>query len=454
MKFVDRVVRVLQVVLIICFWSWGLIWLSIRAEQKSKLDRNVVDRTVVFLSDVPERLKAWYSVASTNREPQQILLDPELEIQQLGQLKDCSSLNDHLYLLHYRYLGQHTGKVLLQNIKTGEVAKSWDIPLKRIFRDLQKLKKEFIAGLADGKMPFYLRPAARNIPAIQVLAPIMAEDSSLLFNCGTLGYLYKLDKNSNLVWKSEEPVHHSIEFDDDGNIWTCSVNFEHPLTTSYKFRDDAILCLGPDGRRLAFYSISQILADNGLFERLVAAFPAYMMDYGRDPYHLNDVLPMTSEGRFWNKGDLFLSLRHKNMVMQYRPETGAVIWHQQGPWVTQHDINVVNDSVISVFNNNFLMMPDRMSEDGSNIVYFNFTDGTTEFFGQGIFATDTQGRQTQTVDNSLLVEETDRATYILLDSNGDVQCRFYIPYYANPSHAMNPTWGRLYLKEGSEFVLQ
>ena len=455
MKFIDHVFRVLRVILIIYFWSWALIWFSIQADRKAIRDTNIADRTAIFLGEVPDRVKGWYSVTSTNREHQEILLDPKREIQQLGKLQNCSRLNDHLYLLHYRYLGNHTGKVLLQNIKSGEVAKSWDIPLKRIFRDLQHLKRKFAADYADESSPVHMAPSVANsIPAIAVSAPIMTEDSSLIFNTGFRGYLYKLDDNSNVVWKSEKPVHHSIEFDGKGNIWTCSLNLGHPLARSFRYREDAILCLAADGRQLAFYSLSDIFSENDLFEQVVAASPAVQKDFGRDPYHLNDVLPMTSDGRFWKKDDLFLSLRHKNLVMQYRPSTGDVIWYQQGPWLTQHDINVVSDSVISVFNNNDLMLSNQMSKQGSNIAVFDFVDGTTQFFGQGNFATRTQGRQTQTADNCILVEETNKATYIILDSTGAALCRFYIPYHANPSHAMNPTWGRLYLRDGSTFVLQ
>ena len=162
MKFVDKVVRVLQIILIIYFWSWALIWLSVQADRKAERDMNLADRTVIFLSDVPKRVKAWYTVTAAKREPQEIVLDPELEIHQLGKLQNCSSLNNHLYLLHYRYLGEHTGKVLLQNIKSGEVAKSWDIPLERIYRDLQRLRKKFAADYADKSSPVRMAPAIAN----------------------------------------------------------------------------------------------------------------------------------------------------------------------------------------------------------------------------------------------------------------------------------------------------
>ncbi len=153
-------------------------------------------------------------------------------------------------------------------------------------------------------------------------------------------------------------------------------------------------------------------------------------------------------------------MRHKSIVIQYRPEDGSVVWYQQGPWLAQHDINIVNDSAISVFNNNVVLPPEKLSRDGklfeqsSNIASFNFEDGTTAFFAHGVFASRTEGRQIQTVDNNILVEETNQARYILLDPAGTPQCRFYIPYYADSTHAMHPNWNRLYLQVDSSFVLQ
>ncbi len=193
----------------------------------------------------------------------------------------------------------------LQNIKSGEMVKSWDIPLKEIFDDLQDLKRDLTAGFAERTIPV-------NVPAG---SPTISVGSGEFTNHGGRffavvhhwfpGYLYKIDKDSRLVWKSEEMVHHSIELDEQGNIWTCSVNWGYPLAKTYKFREDAVLCLGADGKRLYFYSLSQILAENGLFEQLVAATPSFMQEYGPDPYHLNDVLPMKNGGRFWKRGDVF-----------------------------------------------------------------------------------------------------------------------------------------------------
>lgn len=451
----DRGVRRLRIALILMFWSCGLIWYSIRADRRAEIDRSLTERLVVFVCGVPGMVKDWYKVASAGREHQELLLDPKLDIYKLGQLDHCPAVDERLYLLHYRYEGDHKGKVYLQNIKTGEVARTWDIPLETVLEDLEQLRQELAAGFREKAIPINMAPGiTRNIPAIQINSPIMGKDFSLFFHCGSLGRLYKLDENSKIAWKSEETVHHSIELDEEGNIWTCSVNWGHPLAKANRFREDAVLCLDANGARVHLYSLSDILAENDLLERLLAATPSRELDWGLDPYHLNDVLPVRSDGKFWKKGDVFLSLRNKSLVIQYRPQDGSIVWRQQGPWLSQHDVNVVNDSVISVFNNNVPMMHDKLSEAGSNIACFDFAEGTTQYFGQGLFASKSEGRQINTVNGQLLVEETNKGIYLLLDSTGALLCRFYIPYYANPSHAMNPTWSRLYLKEGSQFLLQ
>jgi hypothetical protein len=451
----DRLMRYVLVFLVLFFWSWGLTWYSIRAEKRPETQRNFVQRGMVFLCAVPRIVIDWFDITFVDqREHQEKLLDLQDNVCELGALQDCTSLNDNLYLLHYRFEGKHKGKVLLKNIKTGEVAKRWDIPLQEIFCDKKRVKSELTSGCRNGLIPLdgVIR-LANSIPAMQICAPLMGDDFSLFFHSG-LGYLYKLNKNSQIVWRSEELVHHSIELDHEGNIWTCSVNWDHALAKAHKFREDAVLCLTPEGKRAHLYSLSDILSENGLFEKVVAATPSHKTEYGQDPYHLNDVLPVEHDSEFWKKGDLFLSIRHKSLILQYRPEDGSVVWYQQGPWLAQHDINIVNESTISIFNNNVLLMPDTMSNAGSNIAYFNFVDGSTTFFGQGLFATETQGRQSLTVDDCILVEETNKGLYVILDSKGDLICRFYIPYYANPSHAMTPAWGRLYLRSGSEFLLQ
>ena len=61
---------------------------------------------------------------------------------------------------------------------------------------------------------------------------------------------------------------------------------------------------------------------------------------------------MRKDGPYWRKGDLFLSLRSPSTVMLYRPATNKVIWRKDGPWSKQHDVDILDDHRISIFNNN------------------------------------------------------------------------------------------------------
>ena len=70
-----------------------------------------------------------------------------------------------------------------------------------------------------------------------------------------------------------------------------------------------------------------------------------------DPTHLNDIQPVLDDGPYWKKGDLFLSLRNISTVMLYRPSTDEILWIKRGPWIAQHDVDILDDHRISIYDN-------------------------------------------------------------------------------------------------------
>lgn len=452
----DKVVKAMQIVLLIFFAAWFVSWFSIKAERRGEFDRNIAERTVVALRDAPRTVEEFLRLAAGGKEHQEIVLDKETDALALGSLNEIEAVPENLYLLHYRFEGGNSGTVFLQNIKNGEVAKSWTIPLSEVFQDLQETKLQIRNYRKENKSSLSLdeHRVANTLAAIQINSPWMMDNGDLLFNCGSLGPTYRIDGEGKVCWRSKEMTHHSIEVDHNGDIWTCALNLDNSTAIENDFREDAVLCLSPEGKTKEYYSITDILKKNGLFTSLVASAPAYRQEYGRDPYHLNDVLPVPSDGPFWKTGDLFLSMRQKNLVMQFRPLDQTVRWHQQGPWLTQHDISILNESQIAIFNNNAWLLNNAMSAEGSNIAVFDFQDQTTKFTDQGWFATKTEGRQARTPDGLLLVEETNQGIYMLINEDEQLVCRFYIPYHSDNTNAMNPTWGRFYLREGDSFQVQ
>ena len=453
----NKIIKIVRIVLISIFLFWGVSYISINGYKKEIKQRNFIEKMATNAFELPAILKYW---AKTNFKKPQQAIDLELtgDLYEIGKFPSNSKVNDSIYLLYYKYLGEDKGKVFLQNVKNGDVAFSWDIPLSEIMNDLKGIDKDLITKYYNDELSINLTTRVRkNFPSIQISAPIISKDSSLIFHCGNLGYIYKIDKNSKILWKSEKLAHHSIEVDSLNNIWTCSIDFTNETANHHGYREDAILCLSPDGKEKHFFPLTTIFENNKLFKKLIASSPNHEQEYGLDPYHLNDVLPVTSDGSYWKKGDVFLSLRHQSMVMLYRPELDTIVWQQQGPWLGQHDVNIVNDSVISVFNNNVWFFNNRGNVEPnttSNIAFYDFSNEKTSFKYDKVFTSPFQGRQIDLKNNQLFIEETSRATYFFLDSLENITGRFYIPYFSDSTRAMNPTWARVYIKDKKNFKIQ
>ena len=92
-----------------------------------------------------------------------------------------------------------------------------------------------------------------------------------------------------------------------------------------------------------------------------------------DPIHLNDIQPVNFDGNYWKKGDIFLSLRSQSMVILYRPSTNKIIWKGTGPFFHQHDVNILDEHRISIFNNNSKNFADGEYVDGNNqVIIYDF----------------------------------------------------------------------------------
>jgi len=453
----NKLIKIIRIVIIAIFLFWGTSYISIKGYKKEVKHRSFLEKTAIEAYELPAVLKYW--VKTNFMKPEQAIdVEKEQNLYQIGKFPENSKVDNTLYLLYYKYLGEDKGKVFLQNIKNGDIAFSWDIPLNKIMDDLKEIDKDLIAKYYNDELSLNLTTRVRkNLPSIQISAPIMAKDSTLIFHCGTLGYLYKIDRNSKILWKSEKLVHHSIEIDSSNNIWVCSTDFTNKTANHHEYREDAILCMSQDGKEKHFFPLTTIFKKNKLFKKLIASSPNHEQEYGLDPYHLNDVLPVDSDGKYWKKGDLFLSLRHQSMIMLYRPKLDSIVWQQQGPWLGQHDINIVNDSIISVFNNNVWFFNNSGNVEPnttSNIAFYDFFKNETSYRYNNIFISPFQGRQIDLGDGQLLIEETSKAKYFLLDSSENIIGKFFIPYFSDSARAMNPTWAKVYKKDKNNFRLQ
>ncbi len=265
-------------------------------------------------------------------------------------------------------------------------------------------------------------------------------DHPLIFSDGSVtsmyGPLYKIDFCSNLIWINDENIfHHSQMLDHENNIWIGGqMNPKSKYIEKFSinnYYDDSIIKINESGKILFNKSVTEILIENNILPENFAltwslgeADPIHKT--GReDPIHLNDIEPALSSSAYWKKGDLFLSPRNQNSIIHYRPSTNKVINYITGPFARQHDIDIISDKEITIFNNNEFFVNNNYSE----VLIYNFeTKKFRKLFNNEImnsnFKTNKAGLSHLFKDGSLMIEESVHGRIILLNNQGEKEWEF------------------------------
>lgn len=329
--------------------------------------------------------------------------------------------DEELYLLLSKYDGDlNEGIVELVDLNNFKVLHTWN-PDVDAFNDLVEQADEFKYLTRDN-----------NEERSVLMHPKLTSDGGLLF--GWEAPLRKINVCSDLVFQNTHDVfHHSIETDSDGNIWAPSHSYPQTLPIRIVgrelpadggFYDDAIVKLSSDGKVLFEKSVSQIFMDNGLEYLLFSVGDRLFV---RDPIHLNDIQPVNFDGAFWQKGDIFLSLRHQSMIVLYRPSTNKIIWKGTGPFFHQHDVNILDDHRISVFNNKSKDFVYGNDVDGHNevIVYDFKTDMYSYPLKDSLIENDvktiTEGRSEILPNGAVFIEESNYGRTLFFNSDGSLR---------------------------------
>ena len=123
------------------------------------------------------------------------------------------------------------------------------------------------------------------------------------------------------------------------------------------------------------------------------------------------------------------------MIVQYRPDSNKVINIISGPFVNQHDVDIISNEEISIFNNNVHFYKGSRIDGGNlhfntvpqiglvEILIYNFrTKSFSKKFENQLNKNDVntsvQGAAEILDDGSLFIEETNRGRILFLDKNG------------------------------------
>jgi len=260
--------------------------------------------------------------------------------------------------------------------------------------------------------------------------PLLLSDGSLISD-SDYSIEFKIDFCSNLKWINDQRIfHHSKMLDHEGNIWIGGqMSPKSKYVKKYQpigldiFLDDSAMKINTDGKILYEKSVTEILIENKIFpENFIETFHKYNIE---DPIHLNDIEPAFSDTKYWKKGDVFLSILQFSAIIHYRPSTNKIINYITGPFSAQHDVDIISDKEISIFNNNNFVVESQYSE----VVIYNFeTKKFRTLFNDQLqknnFKTMAGGLSHIFNDGALMVDEQYHGRIILFNNEGEKEWEF------------------------------
>ena len=374
----------------------------------------------IFLAEIPVNLMNLKTLSAPISD--ELIVGDMITFQGISGFKGKPLKGKEVYLLLSRYNGDLEQTVVeLVDLRSFTVKKRWNPDIDKINR------------LVDQSLPeFKYIERDNNDKRGAIYHPFLTEDGGLIFYGD--GPLRRVDKNSQLVWQNQTDVfHHSIEQDHEGNLWVPSRMYPYGLDEKYigldfgGFADDAITKVSQDGKILFQKSVSKLLMENNM-GHLIAHINPY---YDRDPIHLNDIQPVLIDSKYWSKGDLFLSMRHRSIVILYRPSTNKILWHNTKYLSFQHDVNILDDHRISIFNNNLQRSrAKRLEVNGNNeVVIYDFEkDAYSKYFSKPLryygIRTESDGRSKILENGDLVVEEQNYGRIFYFNKDESLQWQY------------------------------
>ena len=226
----------------------------------------------------------------------------------------------------------------VRNLKTQAVKKSWEVK--------------------DGLKPHH-----------RIMHPLLLSNDRMAYATNGYDGIFCMNAAGEQLWHQKEiGHHHSMNAGIGETMWVCAYDLSeasHPSNgvtyemggVKYHFLDNYIAQLDTETGAILFKrSMAELLLDHGL-EHLI--IKSVVVD---DPIHLNDVEPVLESSEYMLAGDVFLSFRTSSVIMHYRPSNDSIVRVIEGPFTSQHDVDIVDGQTIAFFNNN--APTKRFKEDG------------------------------------------------------------------------------------------
>ena len=241
------------------------------------------------------------------------------------------------------FTSNHAQKAFLISM-AGQIVHEWHIPFSSIWKNPPHIKFPVSEDFIYWRHP-YLYPNGDLIVVI------------LGFGDTPWGYgLVKLDKDSKIIWKYAEHVHHHVDVGSDGRIYTLIQDFTNEKIPGIElkppFLEDSIVVLSANGQELKRVSLSKAFR-NSNFSNVLNVLGDTMKQW--DPWHTNDVEvldeQMAAQFPFLEKGQVLISMREIDTIAAIDLDKEQVVWAVTGPWHKQHDPDFLDNGNMLIFDN-------------------------------------------------------------------------------------------------------
>lgn len=226
----------------------------------------------------------------------------------------------------------------------GEVAHEWRLPFSAVWDE---------SAAVQNPQPdnFMYWRKAHVFPNGDLLAIYVAAGDS------PWGYgLVKLNARSEPVWTYLQQTHHDVDVGEDGRIYGLTHAFSRKLHDGFPHFtapriDDSVVVLSPDGAELQRVSILDAFV-NSPYARLLNKGSWYNDD---DFLHTNSIDVIGAEAAavlpFAEAGQVLLSLRDMDTIAVLDLDRRQIVWALRGPWMSQHDADILPNGEIMLFDN-------------------------------------------------------------------------------------------------------
>ena len=242
------------------------------------------------------------------------------------------------------YTSGHGQTALLVSM-AGEVVHEWSVPFSEVW--------DVSAGTHQDPRPdqyiFYHKSVL--YPNGDLLAVYEAVGDT------PYGYgLVKMDRDSRPIWSYMGRAHHDMDLGEDGRVYVLTQDVTHDVIEGVEHLkpprlDDFVVILSPDGEELKKIPLLEAFVDSP-YRRMLNTVPWFA---NGDYLHTNavDVISAEQAARFpfASEGQIVVSMRDIGVVAVLDPESEQIVWALQGPWLGQHDPDILPNGNILLFDN-------------------------------------------------------------------------------------------------------